>query len=73
MPNYLKSMHKCTSYGPGKLNLRPFYHLTFVSLTINLPEQLFQMVLSPRHEEELCQIILKSMHCRSYVAWKNSD
>ena len=25
----LKSMHKCTSYGLHKLNLWPFYHLTF--------------------------------------------
>ena len=23
------TMHKCTSYGPDKLNLSPFYHLTF--------------------------------------------
>ena len=23
------TMHKCTSYVPDKLNLRPFYHLTF--------------------------------------------
>ena len=23
------TMHKCTSYGPDKLNLWPFYHLTF--------------------------------------------
>ena len=25
----LKSMHKCRSYGSDKLNLWPFYHLTF--------------------------------------------
>ena len=25
----LKSMHKCRSYGPHKLNIWPFYHLTF--------------------------------------------
>ena len=23
------TMHKCGSYGPDKINLRPFYHLTF--------------------------------------------
>ena len=34
----LKSMHKRTSYGQDKLNLWPFYHLTF-----NLSEKMFQM------------------------------
>ena len=24
-----RTMHKCTSYVPDKLNLLPFYHLTF--------------------------------------------
>ena len=36
----LKSMRKCRSSGLDKLNLWPFYHLTF-----NLPEQMFQMTL----------------------------
>ena len=37
----LKSMHKCTSYGPDKLKLMTIlYHLTF-----NLSEQMFQMAL----------------------------
>ena len=37
-----KSTHKCRSYSPDKLNLWPFYHL---SLTFNLPKQMFQMAL----------------------------
>ena len=44
----LKSMHKCTSYGPDKLNIWPFFSflLTFiVTLTFNLPEKMFQMAL----------------------------
>ena len=34
------TINKCTSYGPDKLNLWPFYHLTF-----NLREQMFQIAL----------------------------
>ena len=120
---FLKSMHKCTSYGPDKFNIWPFdLYLTTVTLTFNLPEKLFQMVLfflkgnncaklfwnpcinvqvmlrpaqymyltilnfiwslwpwpsthlenvstgtSPFQGQQLCQIVLKSMHfCTSY-------
>ena len=57
----LKSMHKCRSYGPDKLNLWPFYHLTW---KCDLDLQLSRTNVS---NEQLCQIILKSMHkCRSH-------
>ena len=36
-------MYKCKSYGLNKLNL--FYHLTFLALIFDQPEQMFQMVL----------------------------
>ena len=40
----LKSTHKCTSYGPAKLNMWPFdLYLTPVTLTFNLPAKMFQM------------------------------
>ena len=43
---FLKSMHKCTSYGPDKLNIWPFWpFLTPVTLTFNLPEKIFQIAL----------------------------
>ena len=39
-------MHKCTSYGPYKLNLWPFWPLFEpMTLTFNLPEKIFQMAL----------------------------
>ena len=39
----LKSKHKCWSYGPDKLNLWPFHHLTFnMTLIFNLPKQMFK-------------------------------
>ena len=42
----LKPMHKCTSYGPDKLNLWPFWSLFDpYDLTFNLHEKMFQMAL----------------------------
>ena len=38
----LKFMHKCRNYGPDKLVLLPFYHLTF---KWDLDLQMFQMAL----------------------------
>ena len=40
-------MHKCTSYGPDKLNIYDHFdlYLTPVTLTVNLPEKMFQMAL----------------------------
>ena len=39
----LKSMHKCTSYGPDKLNIWPFWPLFDpVTLTFNLPKECFK-------------------------------
>ena len=63
----LKSMHKC-SYGTDKLNLLPFYHLTFKS-DLDLPHTWINVsngTATPQGKQ-LCQIILKPMHnCRSY-------
>ena len=59
----LKSMHKCTTYGPDKLNLWPFYHLTIKgdldlqSTWTNVSSGNFTL-----QGHQLCQIILKSMH-----------
>ena len=64
----LKSMHKCRSYGTDKLNLLPFYHLTF-KCDLDLPHTWINVsngTATPQGEQ-LCQIILKSMHnCMSY-------
>ena len=64
----LKSMHKCWHNGPDKLNLLPFYHLTF-NCDLELQPSWTNVsngTATPR-EEQLSQIILKSMHkCRSY-------
>ena len=58
----LKSMHKCRSYGPDKLNLWPFYHLTF-KCDLDLHPTWTNV-----SNEQLCQIILKSMYKgRSYT------
>ena len=66
--NYSKSMYKCRSYGPDKLNLWPFYHLTFMCdldlqpIDINVSNS----TTTPQGEQ-LSKIILQSMHiCRSY-------
>ena len=57
----LISMHKCRSYGPDKLNVWPFYHLTF---KCDLDLQLSGANVS---NEQLCQISLNSMHkCKNY-------
>ena len=63
-----KFMHKCISYGLDKVNLWPFYQST---LTCDLDLQpIWTNVLngiSTRQGEQLCQVILKSMHkCTSY-------
>ena len=115
----LKSIHKCTSYGPDKLNIWPFWlYLTPVTLIFNLAEKCFKWHFSssraktvhnyfeihaqmyklcsgqaqymymtiltfiwslwpwpstylngtsPPKGQQLCQIVLKSMHyCTSY-------
>ena len=64
----LKSMHKCRNYGSDKLNLRPFYHLTFKCDLKFQPTgtNVSNGTTTPKGEQ-LCQIILKSMYkCRSY-------
>ena len=78
----LKSMHKCTSYGPDKLSSNinvpvmprtsSIYdhfdiYLTPVTLTFNLHENIVSDSTSPPPGQQLCIIILKSMHkCTSY-------
>ena len=65
----LKTMQKCRSYGPDKLNLWPYYHLTF-NCDLNLQPTLTNVSngTSTPPGEQLCQLIIKSMYkCRSYV------
>ena len=64
----LKSMHNCTSYDLDKLNLWSFYHLTFMcDLDIQPIWTYVSNCTATPQGEQLCQIILKSMHkCRSY-------
>ena len=71
VPNYqiiLKSMHKCTTYGPDNLSLWPFYHLTFKSDLDRQPTWTnVSNGTSAPQGQQLCQIILKYMHkCASY-------
>ena len=75
----LKSMHKCTSYGSDNLNFD--LYLASVTLTVNLFKKMFQIALlllkdnncaklflKPPPGQQLCKIILKSMHyCTSYA------
>ena len=66
--NILKSMRKCTTYGPDKLSLWPFIiWLSSGTLTFNLPEQMFQMEYLLLKDNDFVKFILKSMHkCTSY-------
>ena len=61
-------MHKCTSYGPNKLNLWPFWPL-FDPYDLDLQaiwKHVSDGFLRPPGQQ-LCKIILKSMHkCTSY-------
>ena len=53
-----KSMQTCRSYVPDKLILWPFHHLTSsVTLTFNLPKQMFQVAL----------LLLKENNCAKLV------
>ena len=60
-------MNKCTSYGPDKLNLWPFYHLTFkCDLDLQPTWTNVSNGTSPSRRQQLCKI-LKSMHkCTNY-------
>ena len=64
----LKSMHKCTSYGPDKLNLWPFLPLfDLCDLDLQPTWKNVSNGTFPFREQKLCIIILKSMHkCTSY-------
>ena len=59
----LKSKHKCRSYDLDKLRLWPFYHLTF-KWDLNLQPTCANVSngTSTPQGEQLCHIILKSMH-----------
>ena len=61
-------MNKCRRYGPDKLNLWPFYHLTFkFDLDIHPIQTNVSNGTTTPQVEHLGQIILKSMYkCRSY-------
>ena len=63
----LKSMHKCRSYGFDKLNLWPFHNLIFrCDLDLQPTWTNVSNGTATPQREQLCQIILKSMHkCRS--------
>ena len=72
----LKSMHKCTCYGPDKLIIWPIWplfdpcdldlYLNPVTLTFNLPLNVSNGT-SPPQGQQFSQIVLKSMHyCTSY-------
>ena len=63
----LKSMYKCTSYGPDKLNIWPFWplfdpcDLDLLTIWKNVSNE------TSTRGQQLCKIILKSMHkCTSY-------
>ena len=59
----LKSMHKYRSYGPDKLNLWPFYQVTYkCDLDLQPTWTNVSNGSSTSQEEQLCKIILKSMH-----------
>ena len=64
----LISMHKCTTYGLDKLNLWPFWPL-FDPYDLDLQPTWKNVSngTSPSRGQQLCKIILKSMHkCTSY-------
>ena len=72
---FLKSMHKCTSYGPEKSSIYDHFdlYLTPVTLTFNLPEKMFQMTLLLLQDNNCAKLFLKSMHkCTSYGPEKSS-
>ena len=66
---FLKSMHKCTSNGPDKLNIWLFWHLFDpVTLTFNLPEKMFQITLFLLERNNCAKLFLKSMRkCTSFA------
>ena len=53
----LKSMHKCISYGLDKLNLCPFYHLTFKCDLDLQPTQTNVSNGTTTPQEHMCKII----------------
>ena len=66
----LKSMHKCISYAPDKLNICiwPFWPL-FDPCDLDLQPNWKNVSngMSPPQGQQMCQIVLKSMHyCTSY-------
>ena len=69
---FLKSMHKCTSYGLDKLSIWPVWPL-FDPCDLDLQDNWKSVSngTSPLLGQQLCQIVLKSMHkCTSYAPEK---
>ena len=65
----LKSMHKCKSYGTDKLNIWPLWNL-FDPCDLDL-QHIWKNISngnSPPRGQQLCKIILKSMH-KMYQLW----
>ena len=70
----LEIMHECVSYGLNKLTFGPFLHLTFKCNT-DLHPTLTSVSngTSTPPGQQLCHIILKSMHkCTSYRCLHNA-
>ena len=71
----LKSKNKCRSYNPDKLNLWLFYNLTFkchcVTLTFNVPEQLFQIALLLTKENNCAKLFWNS--CKNVEVMARTD
>ena len=62
----LKSMHNCRSYGSNKLHLWPYSLIFKFDLDLQNTWTNFSNGISNPQGEQLCKIILKSMHkCRS--------
>ena len=69
----LKTIHKCRNYGPNKLNLWSFYHLTFTcDLDLQPTWTNVSNGISASQGEHMCHINLKFMHkWRSYGPGKS--
>ena len=69
----LKSMHNCTSYAPDKLNYDHFdLYLTPLTLTFNLPEQMFQMALLLLEDNNCAKLFWNPWINVQVMAWTSS-
>ena len=63
MQNYFEIHHKCTSYGPDKLNIGPVWPLfDHCDLDLQHTWKNISNSTSPPWGQQLCKIVLKSMH-----------